>query len=122
MSVAHENQSQDGEDDVSLTQFTLAPFVQLVFPGESVRPFVGASVSLSVLDADAGEVDTNLTLFGFSGNAGLHWFVAPSVSFAPSLAIAYAFGSQSAEAGALAVDSDANVLAVALGLSLCAWL
>lgn len=37
VAVAHENQSQDGEDDVSLTQLTLAPFVQLVFPGENVR-------------------------------------------------------------------------------------
>lgn len=122
VSASLQTQSQDDTDQITATTISLAPTASYVFSGATVRPFLLGSVGIIAASTESGDVESSTTVFGFSGGIGLHWFATESVSLSPTLTAGYFFGSTEVEAGGPAVEGDANVLIVGLGVMLAAWL
>lgn len=114
----------------TLTQVQAAPRVEVLFDGDSVRPFLAGMIGVGRIvqyqKAPPGEAETEVaqTKYLFGGSVGLHAFIARNWSIDPMLTAVGSTGSVSnaRSDSSNKVESDISGVQVLLSIGLSGWI
>jgi len=110
---------RDGTPALTRSAYTVMPRLEYWFaPGESVSPYVGATLGLRGSATSAGaDAKTSTSDFVIGGLAGLRVFTAPGFSIDPNVALLAVTGSGEASGSKF----DRSGFTFLLGVSLSGW-